>query len=78
MAVVRNFDVKELDRTSKHSEVRATVSLVEDCGERFVQIDTYGSAGRLMPGKVSQSLRLSKHAFERLMELAQNHFLKMQ
>jgi hypothetical protein len=74
MAVVRAFEEKELDRQSKHSEVEATISLVEADGEKFVQIDTYGSPNRAMPGKVSQSLRLSKSAFEQLVNLAEKHF----
>jgi len=74
MAVVRTFEEKELDRQSKHSEVEATISLVEADGEKFVQIDTYGSKHRAMPGKVSQSLRLSKSAFEQLVNLAEKHF----
>ncbi|MBA3055767.1 MAG: methionyl-tRNA formyltransferase [Sphingomonadales bacterium] len=74
MAVVRTFIEKELDRQSKHSEVEATISFVESDDEKFVQIDTYGSKDRAFPGKVSQSLRLSKSAFEQLVKLAENHF----
>ena len=74
MAVVRDFEPKELECSSKHSEVHATVSTVEADGEKLVQIDTYGSSGRLMPGKVSQSLRLSKSAFEQLMKIGLKHF----
>ena len=74
MAVVREFTEKELDRSSAHSEVEATISLVEVDGERFVQIDTYGSKNRAMPGKVSQSLRLSQSAYEQLLQLAEKHF----
>ena len=42
--------------------------------EKFVQIDTYGSSERAIPGKVSQSLRLSKSAFDELSKLAASHF----
>ena len=74
MAIVRNFVVKDLERSSKHSEVEATISTVESDGEKFVQIDTYGSPGRAMPGKVSQSLRLSKSAFDELLKVGSKHF----
>jgi hypothetical protein len=74
MALVRGFEIKELERSSKHSEVEATVSFVEADGEKFIQIDTYGSSDRAMPGKVSQSLRLSKSAFEALMKIGSKHF----
>jgi len=75
MAVVREFEAKELERNSKHSEVEATISLVRDeSGEKFVQIDTYGSKSRAIPGKVSQSLRLSKSAFDQLVSEGRKHF----
>ncbi|RVT90881.1 methionyl-tRNA formyltransferase [Sphingomonas crocodyli] len=74
MAVVRDFEIKDLDRITSHSEVEATVSLVECDGEKFVQIDTYGSKDRAIPGKTSQSLRLSEAAFKKLSEIAGKHF----
>lgn len=74
MAIVREFIKKELDRSNAHSEVEATISFVETDGEKFVQIDTYGSKNRAIPGKVSQSLRLSKSAYEQLKKLAEQHF----
>ena len=42
-------------------------------GEKFLQINTMGSADREIPGKVSQTLRLSKEAVEQLAELARKH-----
>jgi hypothetical protein len=74
MAVIRDFTVKDLVRSTSHTEVEATVSLIEADGEKFLQIDTYGSKGRAMPGKVSQSLRISQRAFEDLKKLASKHF----
>lgn len=74
MAVVREFELKDLDRVGAHSEVNATVSLVECDGEKFVQIDTYGSKDRAMPNKISQSVRLTKTAFDQLAGYANKHF----
>jgi hypothetical protein len=74
MAVVRRFEPKELERSSRHSHVEATISTVEAEGEKFIQIDTYGSSDRAMPGKVSQSLRLSKSAFDELVKVGSKHF----
>ena len=74
MATVRKFELKDLDRPAAHGEVEATVSLIEIDGEKLIQIDTYGSSTRQIPGKVSQSLRLPKEAFDRLTELAKKHF----
>ena len=74
MAIVRELQDKEITGNGSHTEVDATVSLIEANGEKFVQIDTYGSKIRAMPGKVSQSLRLSQTAFERLLQIGQKHF----
>ena len=74
MTIVRHLEVKELDGRARHSEVEATGSLVEADGEKFLQIDTYGSSSRAIPGKVSQSIRLSKLAFAQLLQLGQKHF----
>jgi hypothetical protein len=74
MATVREFTIKELDRITPHSDVEATISFVECNGEKFVQIDTYGSKDRAIPGKISQSLRLSKAAFDELYKQGVRHF----
>ncbi|MET0308746.1 MAG: hypothetical protein ABW023_08575 [Sphingomonas sp.] len=75
MATVRTFDVEHLDNATPHDEVSsATVRLV-DCGhEKFIQIDTYGRSSREKPGKLSQTIRLDRAAFEELVELGRKHF----
>jgi hypothetical protein len=74
MATVRTFDVKHLDLSRRHTDVDATIGLIEVDGEKFVQIDTYGSKDRAIPGKLSQSLRLSKSAFDELVALGKSFF----
>lgn len=75
MATVRTFGVEHLDKATPHDEVAsATVRLV-DCGlEKFIQIDTYGRDTREKPGKLSQTIRLDKAAFEKLVALGRDHF----
>ena len=74
MANVRNFTTKHAGRSTSHSDVEATLSLVECGGEKFIQIDTFGSADRAIPGKVSQSLRISKSAYDELVQAASRYF----
>ncbi|MCW1986155.1 UNVERIFIED_ORG: hypothetical protein M2348_001905 [Sphingomonas sp. R1F5B] len=74
MAVIRSLTEKELDRASAHTEAEATFSLINLDGEKFIQIDTYGSQDRVHLGKTSQSLRLSKSAFDQLVQIAEKHF----
>ncbi|QUM73804.1 hypothetical protein [Sphingopyxis granuli] len=73
MATIRSFTVDTLDDARPHDEVKAIVRLV-DCGrERFIQIDTYGRPTREKPGKLSQTIRLDKAAFEKLVEIGNKH-----
>ena len=52
MAIVRKLEPIHLERDSKHSEVDCTYSVVEDDkGNKYLQIDTYGSATRKIPGE---------------------------
>ena len=74
MATVRDFTVEHLDNARPHDEVETIVRLV-DCGrEKLIQIDTSGRPGREIPGKVSQTIRLDKAAFEKLVETGKSYF----
>jgi hypothetical protein len=68
MAIVRKLKRMTLDRDSKHSEVdECTYAIIRgEDGRRSLQIDTYGSALRKIPGKKSQSIRFSPEAIEQL------------
>ena len=74
MATVRDFTVEHLDNARPLDEVETIVRLV-DCGrEKLIQIDTYGRPDREIPGKVSQTIRLDKAAFEKLVETGKSYF----
>jgi hypothetical protein len=76
MAIVRELDPIKLDRDSKHSEVDCTYSIIEDeKGDKYLQIDTYGSKTRKIPGKKSQSIRFSPEAIDQLKEILKHNFL---
>ena len=74
MATVRDFDVDDLQTVRPHEEVDAIVRLIECEGEKLLQIDTYGRATREQPNKLSQTIRLNKAAFEKLIKLGASHF----
>lgn len=70
MALVRRLTQITLERATLHEEVECTYSIIlGDRGERFLQIDTYGSRERQMPGKKSQSIRLSPEAINQLKQI---------
>lgn len=57
-----------------HSKVRATYSVFEDGGKRYFQIDTYGSATRDMPEKISQTIQIDRHSAMKLIALLAETF----
>jgi|APTNR8051073442_1049403.scaffolds.fasta_scaffold81062_2 hypothetical protein len=76
MALVTKITHLTLQTNSKHTDVDCTYDIVTDAqGNRFLQLDTYGSAGRDNPGKKSQSVRLSPKALQQLKSIIATHKL---
>jgi len=73
MAIIREFEQLELKANARHIETKGGYSVQGQDGEKFIQINTVGSDNRDFPGKVSQTLRLSKGAIEQLAELARKY-----
>jgi hypothetical protein len=74
-AIVRRMEHISLDKDSPHTDVDCTYSIVtDDQGRRYLQIDTYGSTTRKIPGKKSQSIRFAPEAIEQLKSLLQQKF----
>jgi hypothetical protein len=74
MAVVKHFTVEDQNSRVGHTECSGVIRAVEVGGEKYLQIDTYGSDQREIPNKLSQSLRLTKEAFQQLKRLGEAHF----
>ena len=75
MALVREFKEVQLERDAAHDEVECTYSVIQDgSGRRYLQFDTYGSSTRKMPGKKSQSVRLSPEAIQQLRQILAERF----
>ncbi len=66
MALIRTFFHEPNNSSRVHSEVDCRVQLVTSAdGDRFIQLDTYGSDERKSEKKVSQSIQLDRtHARE--------------
>ncbi len=63
MAIIRALPLRQLEIEAKHTEADATYCWVKDGdGVRYLQIDTYGSSERDIPGKKSQTIRFSPEA----------------
>ena len=75
MAIVKKLYPIYLDRASEHSDVNCTYAIItDDLGDKYLQIDTYGSATRKIPGKKSQSIRFSPEAIDQLKEILKRDF----
>jgi hypothetical protein len=65
----------EKERNSVHKEVDTTyTSFTNNSGEKYFQIDTYGSSDRQFKGKISQSIQLNKRAAQELITVLKNEF----
>lgn len=69
-----NFKKYEKERNTVHSKVLATYSTFDIDGEKYFQIDTYGSSGREMPEKISQSFQLDRKTAEYFVNLIIKEF----
>lgn len=74
MAVVKNFSIEGQNSRVGHTECSGVIRAVEVAGEKYIQIDTYGSKDREFRNKLSQSLRLTEDAFTQLKKLRETHF----
>lgn len=75
MALIRELKELMLERDVPHDEVDCTYSIImDDQGKRYLQIDIYGSKARQMPGKKSQSVRLSPEAIQQLTRIIADRF----
>ena len=76
MALVENISPLKLGRDIDHKCVECTFDVITNAeGEKFLQLDTYGSSERQLQGKKSQSLRLSPNALQQLKQIIQAHNL---
>lgn len=73
MALVGKFQQLKVDRNQVHGEVQCTYSVFsDDTGNKYLQIDTYGSASRELKGKKSQSVQFGPEAIKALKDILNN------
>ncbi len=75
MALVKSLKALHKDRCSPHGPVECTFTVfTDDAGTKYLQLDTYGSATRQIPDKVSQSLQFSGESLRQLRDLIEREF----
>jgi hypothetical protein len=65
---------KDIGRYGIHGTVNATYFFFDYNGERFFQIDTYGSSDREMQGVPSQKIQFDKETAKLIIEILQKGF----
>ncbi|WP_139285370.1 hypothetical protein [Acidovorax soli] len=75
MALVTELRTQPLQTVTKHSAVDCSYTVVAIDGQKFLQLDTYGSVERAIPGKKSQSLRFSPEVVQQLKQIIQENGL---
>lgn len=68
------FDKGVKTRNMIHKPAAATFTVFENEEQKYFQIDTYGTAERAMPEKVSQSIQLDKSMAKMLVEILRREF----
>lgn len=74
MARITDFHEVAVDNAKVHEGVSCGWRVFSASGERILQLDTYGSEARKLPGKVSQSIQLDQAAAQRLMAIVPEGF----
>ena len=75
MAVIRHFERLTQNRERPQPQaIGGCIVPLEFSGERFLQLNSYGSEDRVNVGARSQNMRLSREAFEELVAIGRKHF----
>lgn len=75
MALVKKLDKITMDRNFVHDPVECTYTVfTESDGEKYLQIDTYGSKTRKLKGKKSQSIQFNVDSLRKLAEIIREIF----
>ncbi|WP_085879143.1 hypothetical protein [Roseisalinus antarcticus] len=72
--LVKPLSQADLQKNSIHKPIEATYSAFEINGQKLLQIDSYGSSSRQMPGKKSQSIQIDRDAAKQLFDVLRQHF----
>ena len=74
LALITSFEQIQTDRQAIHGSVECGWRIFAVDDNRILQLDTYGSADRNLPGKVSQSIQLDEDGARRLVGIIREAF----
>lgn len=74
MALIASFESRPITVSRVHQPVECGYAAADVGGQRVLQLETYGSRDREMPGKVSQSLQLDEDGARKLKRILEAAF----
>ncbi|WP_215648520.1 MULTISPECIES: hypothetical protein [Bacteria] len=74
MAYIAAMKQQSIQRPKKHNPTEATYDVVIVNGEKFLQIATYGSSTREIPGKASQVIQFDTQSLAQLKRIIEDYF----
>ncbi len=74
MATIRSFELLDQGEERPTEPCVAKIVTLTIAGERFLQLNGYGHPSRGVEAGRTQNMRLSKAAFEQLIEVGTRHF----
>ena len=74
MALIEHFEARPIEPRRVHDGVVCGFAAIDLDGRRILQLETYGSTDRAVPGKVSQSIQLDVVAARKLVTIIQASF----
>lgn len=78
MARIAEFREVQVGKNQVHEAVECGYRVFSVHGDRYLQLDTYGTEHRAQPGKVSQSIQLDEGAAEELLRLIAQAFPRLE
>lgn len=77
MALLDENSLKRVIKNNKvHKKVISEYSIFEDCeGNKFLQLDTFGTQDRMFKDKISQSIQIDKYVAQKLIDILKREFL---
>jgi hypothetical protein len=74
VALISEFEERQSDVTQVHGKVTCGYRWFDVGADRYMVLETFGSVGRQIPGKVSQSIQLDRAAASVLKALLERGF----
>lgn len=74
MALVKRFEARPIEPKRVHDAVVCGYASAVIQGRRILQLETYGSPDREIPGKVSQSLQVDEEGARTLKRILERAF----